>query len=418
LAHPGEYQFASFALDARNRLTRGGRHVNAAPKALSLLRMLLERAGVLVRTEVILDALWPESDVGVANVTQYVSMLRRVLGDDPRDPRFIECRYGLGYRFVAPVRRVLRRGARGAESSAVAARLRGARYLLERRRASDVRAAAVLFAAALRFDSNDAAARTGLAEASSTLGSYLLEDPAPAFARARHHATGSLCLDGDSARAHAVLGHVALFHDRDFDAAWTHCERARALDPDDVLAIRVLGRLAMVTGDLDGARSYIERELDLRPASIDALTMLGVVEQYRGRPADGVELLRRVCDLDQTDGLARYHLATCLLDAGGDCFEAVDVLNVLAAREATPAVLAALARAHAITGAADAARRILSALVDVGRRAYVSPYVVAGVHLALGNHSVAKAFLREARERRDPWFVFLTIEPRFEAMRL
>jgi DNA-binding winged helix-turn-helix (wHTH) protein/Tfp pilus assembly protein PilF len=391
--------------------------LDVPPKALSLLRVLLEEAGALVRTEEIIDALWPESDVGLANVTQYVSLLRRALDDDPRDPRFIASHYGRGYRFVAPVRRVRRGTASAGGSSASAAHLREARYLLERRRPADVRAAARLFGAALRADPRDVAARSGLAEASSTLGSYLVEDPTWAFARARRHAETSLRLDAEAARAYAVLGHIALFHDRDFEAVQKHCDSALVLDQDDGLAIRVLGRLAMVTGDLDGARSLIERELELRPASLDALTMLGVVEQYRRRPADAAELLRRVCELDRTAMLPRYHLATCLVDAG-DCLEAVQMLRALATREATPAVLAALARAHALAGSTGDARRILAALADTGRRVFVSPYVLAGVHLALGNGAATKASLREARERRDPWFIFLAVEPRFDAMRL
>lgn len=413
----GTFQFAPFAFDARYGLTREGARLDLPPKALSLLHVLLEGAGALVRTQEILDALWPESDVGPANVTQYVSLLRRALDDDPRDPRFIASHYGRGYRFVASVRRVRSGTGSASGSSASAAGLHEARYLLERRRPADVRAAAALFAAAVRADARDVAARSGLAEASSTLGSYLVEDPAHAFARARRHALTGLRLDAEAARAHAVLGHVALFHDQDFESARTHCERALLLDPGDVLAIRVLGRLAMVTGDLDGARSFIDAELDLRPSSIDALTMLGVIEQYRRRPADGVDLLRRVCDLDRTAMLPRYHLATCLVDAG-DCLEAVRILRALAVREASPAILAALARAHAVAGSAGDARRILAWLAGAERSTFVSPYLLAGVHLALGNGAAAKARLREAHERRDPWFIFLAVEPRFEAVRV
>src|SRR5260370_28820762 len=53
---------------------------------------------------------YPCSDSNVRfarSLTTAANALRRVLNDPPRNPRFIETRTGVGYRFIAPVENVV-----------------------------------------------------------------------------------------------------------------------------------------------------------------------------------------------------------------------------------------------------------------------------------------------------------------------
>ncbi len=57
----------------------------------------------VVSKDELLDAVWPDTVIADDALFRYVSMLRRSLGDDPRDPRFIETIPKRGYRMIAPV---------------------------------------------------------------------------------------------------------------------------------------------------------------------------------------------------------------------------------------------------------------------------------------------------------------------------
>ena len=73
------------------------------PKSYAVLRYLVERVGRLVTEDELLDAVWPEACVEPQAVKSSVFDVRRVLGDSPKKPVFIETLPKRGYRFIAPV---------------------------------------------------------------------------------------------------------------------------------------------------------------------------------------------------------------------------------------------------------------------------------------------------------------------------
>jgi DNA-binding winged helix-turn-helix (wHTH) protein/tetratricopeptide (TPR) repeat protein len=101
---PRQWSFGPFRLDAANaRLWRGDHVVPLSPKAFEVLRVLVMHGGALVTKQELLDAVWPDANVVDAVLKVCVGELRKVLGDHPRSPRFIETAPRRGYRFVAPV---------------------------------------------------------------------------------------------------------------------------------------------------------------------------------------------------------------------------------------------------------------------------------------------------------------------------
>ena len=79
--------------------------IHLTPKALTLLEYLMTHPDELVSRERLLDSVWGWAyPAGTRTVDSRIAELRRVLGDDVNDPRFIETVPSQGYRFVAPVR--------------------------------------------------------------------------------------------------------------------------------------------------------------------------------------------------------------------------------------------------------------------------------------------------------------------------
>jgi predicted ATPase len=97
-------QFQSFRLVTANHcLWSAENRVSLTPKAFDVLRYLVEHPGRLVTQDEILEALWPEAYVNPELVKKYILGIRKVLGDSPDKPVFIETIPKRGYQFVAPV---------------------------------------------------------------------------------------------------------------------------------------------------------------------------------------------------------------------------------------------------------------------------------------------------------------------------
>jgi TolB-like protein/DNA-binding winged helix-turn-helix (wHTH) protein len=88
---------------ASGEISRNGETVRLELRTMRLLMCLSERAGAVVSIDDLLKQVWPEVTVTSDSVYQAIASLRRVLGDDPKQPSYIETIPRLGYRMVAAV---------------------------------------------------------------------------------------------------------------------------------------------------------------------------------------------------------------------------------------------------------------------------------------------------------------------------
>lgn len=83
---------------ARHEVSVGGRDVDLTATEYRLLSCLAQNAGRVLQPDQLLKAVWGEAYLGEANLLQVnITRLRHKLGDDPRNPRFIVTRPGVGY---------------------------------------------------------------------------------------------------------------------------------------------------------------------------------------------------------------------------------------------------------------------------------------------------------------------------------
>jgi DNA-binding winged helix-turn-helix (wHTH) protein len=103
---PSILQFGSFELDRRNfELRRDVQTVKLDRTPLELLFFLVENAGVLMTREEAVEHVWGKGVFIEAETSLYTAVrkIRRALGDDTEDPKFIQTVSGKGYRFIAKV---------------------------------------------------------------------------------------------------------------------------------------------------------------------------------------------------------------------------------------------------------------------------------------------------------------------------
>jgi len=103
----GLYEFGEYRLDAKERrLLRGEQPIPLTAKVFDTLLVLVRNGGHLVSKDALLKEVWSDAFVEEANLARHVWTIRKALGDDENEHRYIETIPKIGYRFVVPVRQL------------------------------------------------------------------------------------------------------------------------------------------------------------------------------------------------------------------------------------------------------------------------------------------------------------------------
>ncbi len=88
---------------ARREVTKDGEVLELSRKEFELLQLLMRNAGSVVTRERAIDEVWDTNWFGSTKTLDvHVSGLRRKLGDDSNEPRFLHTVRGVGFRFSSP----------------------------------------------------------------------------------------------------------------------------------------------------------------------------------------------------------------------------------------------------------------------------------------------------------------------------
>jgi len=84
-----------------NRLSHGDTTIQLELKVMDVLVCLAERAGEVVTRQEIVDRVWATEFISDNTLTHAITEIRNALGDDARNPSFIETIHRRGYRLIA-----------------------------------------------------------------------------------------------------------------------------------------------------------------------------------------------------------------------------------------------------------------------------------------------------------------------------
>ena len=85
-------------------IVKAGELLPVEPKAFRVLLFLLRSPHRLIKKDELLDAVWNDCAVSDNSLTRSIALLRRLLGDDTREPRYIATVPTVGYRFLCDVK--------------------------------------------------------------------------------------------------------------------------------------------------------------------------------------------------------------------------------------------------------------------------------------------------------------------------
>jgi TolB-like protein/DNA-binding winged helix-turn-helix (wHTH) protein/Tfp pilus assembly protein PilF len=270
---------------------------------------------------------------------------------------------------------------------------------------------------AIALDPNYALAWSGIANALA--GSPINSDVAPiqVAARAREAAARAVRADPRLAEAQTSLGIIAFYLDWDWPAAEEALRRAIALDPGYDLAHRYLAHVLSQTGRQDEVWTTILRARGLDPFyAMNHAMSSQFAFQARDYPA-AVQHAQQAIVVDPEFWIGHIELGQAQEQLGRPDLAFAAFQN--AARLSSGNTKAMAFRGHVLArqGRTAEARDILRTLESLSRERYVPPYLIALVHLGLGERDAAFASLDRAYQARDIHLVFLPVDPRWDACR-
>jgi tetratricopeptide (TPR) repeat protein len=200
------------------------------------------------------------------------------------------------------------------------------------------------------------------------------------------------------------------------------------LNPNYATAHHWYGEQLQNDGRFDEALAELKRAHELDPLSLVINCVLGSTLAVAGRNDEAMEQLRKTMEMDPTFDLTHWFLGQVYEDKG-QLVEAITQYEKAAQLNPDPAVQASLARAYALAGRKEEARKILDNLTTESGQRYIPAYSLAVIHLSLGEKEEALRLLEKSYEdlapfdtgvygsvkidrRLDP----LRGEPRFEAL--
>ncbi|MFC7300364.1 winged helix-turn-helix domain-containing tetratricopeptide repeat protein [Cognatiluteimonas weifangensis] len=99
------YEFADLTLDAGQcAVYRGAARIPLPKLSYALLHALVDAAPDLLAHDTLAERVWQRRLVTPETLAQRISLLRRALGDDANDPRYLRVVRGMGFQLVPPVR--------------------------------------------------------------------------------------------------------------------------------------------------------------------------------------------------------------------------------------------------------------------------------------------------------------------------
>ena len=291
-------------------------------------------------------------------------------------------------------------------------------YFSNKRTGPDFRTAIEYFKNAIGRDPNYALAYAGLADAYALLSLYGGEGPQETVPQAKAAARKAVELEDILPEAHNSLGLLLALYDFDFAQSKKEFERAIELNPNYATAHHQFGNMNLtMVGEFDRAIAEGKRAVELDPLSLIINADLGQNFLLARRYDEAIDQLRKTLAMDPHFYPARLALGEAL-QLKGQMDEAMVEYQKAAEVTDDPVVLAYLAQGYAKTGQGDKAWNLLSQLEQLATERHVGPFILAMVHLALGENEKAIDDLERAyRDHADAFIVGIKVEPLLDPLR-
>ena len=293
--------------------------------------------------------------------------------------------------------------------------LRG-RYYWNKRTEGGLLKGIEYFQKAIDQEPNYALAYAGLADSHIMLANWGFAAPLDAYPKAKTAALKALELDDELAEAHTSLAYTTLLYDWDWVNAEKRFRKAIAVNPNYASAHHFYSICLMTAGRYKEAVAEIRRAQELDPLSLIVNDVLGWT-YYQGRHYDqAIQQFTKTLEMDPNYVPALLDLGSTYLRTGesGKAVEQFEKARSIAGDNGV--VLSGLAQAYALSGNQAGAVKILRQLETPSTAAFVSPWDLSTIYVALGDKTRAIDLLQKAANERVGWVVRLGVDPAFDSL--
>ncbi|MDH4029939.1 MAG: tetratricopeptide repeat protein, partial [Chromatiales bacterium] len=264
--------------------------------------------------------------------------------------------------------------------------------------------AVALYRQALSIDSDYAAALTGLAAAYISQSNRADRPVEEGYPLAREAATKALEIDPNYATAHAILGRISDYYDRDLAAAADHIERALALDPGDPEIRRHAATFAMSLGRLNEAIELFNYAIARDPVNSRAHSNLALGYMHTGQMDSAIVSFRTALALNPSTEALHGQMGRALLLKG-------EPEAALAAIQQEPSdwTLIELPLVYYALGRVDESDAVLAELIEkYEKEAAVN---IAAIYAYRSQRDEAFDWLNRAVTEKDPGLGEIVYDP-------
>ncbi|HET9531926.1 MAG TPA: tetratricopeptide repeat protein [Blastocatellia bacterium] len=291
------------------------------------------------------------------------------------------------------------------------------RYFWNRRATAGLRRSVEYFGQAIEVDPTYALAYAGLADSYALLvwqNELLQQEFLP---KAKAAAARALEIDETLGEAHTSLGFIKLWYEWDFAGAESEYRRAIELKPDYATAHHWLGELLVLMGRFDEGFKELTSAQRGDPLSLIINADIGKMHFFTRQPDLAIEQLKKTVEMDPHFPNVKLFLAMAY-NQRGMVDEAIAELQEVADRpESRTLFKAVLGYIYAKAGRTSEAMTILNVLKE-GRPGRSAPaFDIALVYTGLGDVDQAFEWLEKARAERNPFLVYVKMDPHFDLLR-
>jgi tetratricopeptide (TPR) repeat protein len=292
------------------------------------------------------------------------------------------------------------------------------RYAWNKRTPAALEQSLEFFRQGLDLDPTYSSAYAGMADAYALLV-WQEQLPREEFiARAKAAAIKALEIDQSLAEPHATLGYVKFWYDWDFAGAELEFRRAIELNPDYATAHHWYGEALGMMGRFEDAVKELRIAQQVDPLSPIINADLGKLFFLAREPDQAIEQLGKTLELDPELPLAHVFLGLAYNKKGMHEKAIAELERVANAPNSRAIFKATLGFVYGQSGREAEARRILAELIgSKTAKQYVSPFHIALVYVGLGDNDKAIEWLDMAEEERDPFVIYIHVDPNFDTLR-
>lgn len=274
------------------------------------------------------------------------------------------------------------------------------------------------FKQAITENRSYALAHIGLADCYNLLGYYAYMEPNDAFPKAKNAALGALEFDDKLAEAHTSLAWALFFYEWDWERAESEFKQAIEFNPNYMTTHHWYSVFLFAMGRFDESIFEMKRAHELDPRSIIINTNMGWPHLFLRRYDDAIEAFQNALSIDENFWYAHWSLGRSYIykemykKALTEFQKANDLYKGW-----QPQVESSIGITYARMGRIKKAQQVLDKLVEQSKQEYVRPRLFVDFYFALKENEKGFEWLERAYDERDPWLVFLKVEPLYDPIR-